>query len=229
MQVETEPYQITLQFITYQFLMAIPAITARFDTLKKQRFLMHLIWQHKVISDRHSFYQTLASDSGGRIQATCPIQSLVNHSCVPNVYNDLVGNKQVLITLRPVKKGQQLFVTYKEDLMRQSTEQRQEYLEQIFGFKCKCSRCEPKIRPADRLAMALDPIYQFIEQNQLHQRQRTVHRDDSHIVLKQKCMDFMTKYGHSPSSDELVAVMRTFMACLQRDHPEYRGFIFTNN
>lgn len=220
MKIETEPYQITLQYITYEFLMAIPTISARFDTLKKQRFLMHLIWQHKLISDMNSFYQTLGKDSG-KIQVTCNINSRFNHSCIPNVFNDFVGNKQVLITVRPVKKGQQLFVMYNESLWMNSTEVRQEYLKHIFNFTCKCSRCMPKFRPIDCLTMKIDPIYQFI----VKQAKTCDHSDEVRLILKEKCVEFMKKYGHLPWSDEIFLVTLNFMNCLHGDYPEYRKII----
>lgn len=48
-------------------------------------------------------------------EATCvPLfGSLINHSCDPNIHIVFVGNKIVYHVLKPIKEGEQLFITYR--------------------------------------------------------------------------------------------------------------------
>lgn len=222
---DQDAYQNILKYITYKLLLAIPMVNEKFMTKKKQRFLMHLIWQHKHIADRSAFVQTLANadanrrDGESNIIATCNIYGLFNHSCIPNLFNDFVGNKQILVTTRPVKKGEQLFVCYKQDLWSKSALQRQEYLKRIYNFNCKCARCNPSQYEFDS-SMQMDPMYQCIEQA----RGKTI-SDVQRKILKEKCYDFMRKYAHVACSNEILMVTVTLMGFLQEDYPEYRKII----
>lgn len=195
--------------------MDLPTVKAQFDTLKKQRFLMHLIWQHKTISDVNSFNQVLAE--GDLIQATCINYAFFNHSCIPNVLNDLVDNAQIVVTIRPVKKGEQLLVMYNDNFWSQHTEERQEYLERIYSFTCKCDRCVPNYRPIDSLVMEMDPLYQFIE--------NAYKSGVKCLSLKKKCKEFLKKYSHLPCTSETILATAVFKNYLQEDYPEYRKSI----
>ena len=71
-----------------------------------------------------------------------PGGAFFNHSCTPNV-DYLVGQDGVMrkVTIRNVKKGEQLTITY-TDLVSSPTLQRREFLEQQFHFSCACQRCD---------------------------------------------------------------------------------------
>ncbi|XP_037026738.1 SET and MYND domain-containing protein 4-like [Bradysia coprophila] len=218
-------YQNMLKYVTYKLLMAIPAIGEKFTTKKKQRFLMHLIWQHKNIADRSAFVQPLADadarnsfDAGSQIIATCNIFGLFNHSCIPNLFNDFVGNKQILITTRPVKKGDQLFVCYEQHLWSKSAVQRREHLKSVYNFNCKCARCKQQF--VNDISMQTDPMYLCIEQS----RGKTI-SDARREILKKMCYDFMRKYAHVACANEILVVTVQLMLFLQDDYPEYRKII----
>lgn len=220
---DTDPYQNVLKYVTYTLLMAIPSINEKFNTKKKQRFLLHLIWQHKNIMDRSSFTQTLADtrhelkDGENNISATCNINGLFNHSCIPNLFNDFVGNKQILITTRPVKKGEQLFVCYEQRLWSESPIERRKHLKRIYDFNCKCARCKPY---AVDNSIESDPIYRCIEQSM-----GKTFTAAKRKMLKEKCYDFMRKYAHVACSNEIVLVTVQLMTLFQQDYPEYRRTI----
>ncbi|KAG0265926.1 SET domain-containing protein 5 [Actinomortierella ambigua] len=72
------------------------------------------------------------------------LHSSLNHACVPNVVIDHPGagtNYGVTVrTLRPIKKGEELYITYCDP--RWGRETRQQYLKTEYLFGCKCKRCQ---------------------------------------------------------------------------------------
>ncbi|KAF3041883.1 hypothetical protein E8E12_004560 [Didymella heteroderae] len=64
----------------------------------------------------------------------------INHSCRPNTsyYWSKKLNKRVVYASRPIKKGEEFFVSYISLLSTQ--EERQRHLDR-YGFKCTCSAC----------------------------------------------------------------------------------------
>lgn len=67
--------------------------------------------------------------------------SLINHSCSPNVKRLNVDDKVVLIVSRNIKKGEQLFDSYRATFNNQPKSQRQEGLFNDYGFVCDCDAC----------------------------------------------------------------------------------------
>lgn len=71
-----------------------------------------------------------------------PLQSCINHSCEPNCKafkreQDRDG-QAILVAIGPIKKGEQVFISYIEEDM--PWKERQSLLSD-YGFVCKCGRC----------------------------------------------------------------------------------------
>jgi hypothetical protein len=74
-----------------------------------------------------------------------------NHSCDPNVARvPIFDNKTAFVVMKPIKKGEQLFISYNSSFTsllsiynEPSTEKRRQEL-QRFGFKCSCFACVNK-------------------------------------------------------------------------------------
>lgn len=74
------------------------------------------------------------------------------------------GGKTIWFSIKPIKKGEELFVSY-APLEMNSTEERQKYL-LSFNLKCKCSRCQGRTAsPAQRQQLFSDPAFQYIMAN----------------------------------------------------------------
>lgn len=208
---------ISINYLTYKFLMDIPAIRERFDSVRKQRFLMHLIWHHKII-EINSTCHYLPKESG-KIKLLSNFQSLFNHSCFPNILNDTTGNKSFAVTIRPVKKGEQLFVNYSAQAtgITSTFAERQKFSLENFNFKCECERCAPtKDQPIDTLDIATDPIFFFIKcffSSHMTNAERA--------IMKEKCFEFFGKYGHLSYTPETLFAIIALTDCLQKDYPEY--------
>jgi hypothetical protein len=86
------------------------------------------------------------------------ITNFFNHSCAPNVrlfYDDSMAK---FITLRPIKKGEQLFIGYNVEFWRQPVEVRRDTLIKKDGFICKCEACEqPHNYPLENGLINKDP------------------------------------------------------------------------
>ncbi|KAH7303856.1 hypothetical protein B0I35DRAFT_446122 [Stachybotrys elegans] len=74
----------------------------------------------------------------GRI-AIYPKVALINHSCQPNVLNADNQNTRIIIAMRDIVKGEEIFTTYIPLLMH--TADRNQRLYQ-YGFQCQCEACK---------------------------------------------------------------------------------------
>lgn len=76
---------------------------------------------------------------------------LVNHSCAPNVQRIQQSDRQVLMVVRPLRKGDQLFDNYGPIFPLVPRKQRQAQLLGQYGFKCVCEACTGDYPLAKRL------------------------------------------------------------------------------
>lgn len=122
-----------------------------------------------------------------------------------------MDNREILVTTRPIKKGDQLFVAYLG--FGQTTMERQEMLMQQYEFNCKCDKCVPHCDSTDRERMKSDPNYQYL------MRSVTAGGNvkSSERRRRQKCIEFLNKFGHLPWSQELDDVIDAFENCISKD------------
>ena len=69
-----------------------------------------------------------------------PCSSLINHSCHPNVNQFIFNGKIVTYSCRPIKENEQLFKSYKPNIMHTKTERKK--VLQKYCFTCDCLACE---------------------------------------------------------------------------------------
>ena len=65
----------------------------------------------------------------------------VNHSCNPSVYWTFDGKYMSLKCVRPIRKGEEIFLSYLGDLV-ETRRSRQKELQDGYAFRCACSRCK---------------------------------------------------------------------------------------
>ncbi|KAJ8679927.1 hypothetical protein QAD02_015714 [Eretmocerus hayati] len=92
------------------------------------------------VQQAHKNLSVLTDISGkGNILGAC--SSLINHSCDPNICRIFIpGPKIIMFTVRPVKKGEQLLISYGANAT-EVTELRQQQLRETFSFWCNCKPC----------------------------------------------------------------------------------------
>jgi len=83
--------------------------------------------------------------------AVFPLMALVNHSCDPNAKVRFQcgadGARAELVALRPILRGEEVFHSYIDKNLPSGV--RGKKLTDIYGFKCRCSRCS--VGPASGL------------------------------------------------------------------------------
>lgn len=182
----------------YEKLMNQPKIKSTFTTLKETRFLMHLCLMHVLIVLCNPFNTN--SLSGFYL-----FQCHFNHSCAPNILHYQFGNKNVDITSRPIKQGDQLFITYGEQYWTATNATRQNSLQTDFGFHCECEKCTHINWPISSQRIKLDLDYQYIQA--VHTGPPIDYSDISkYMILKQKLFAVLKHFGDSSWSTELDMV-----------------------
>lgn len=182
----------------YDQLLALPKVKALFNSEQKKRFLAHLIV--------HDLLIILTNSIGTDVQriSVVNIWSLLNHSCAPNLFDLSKGEQRYCITIRPVKKGEQLFINYISRSSDLPTDERQKRLKATKAFICKCEKCIPTHQPTSpELIRACD---EFALQTQ----------NEVDAIIMKRCIIFLNKFGHLPWSTDLEYLTNAFEEALLR-------------
>lgn len=207
----------------YKFLLDIPRVGEFFNSLKHQRFLMHLIAHHVQICHQNTrmIQQQNLSDKTMKMEPqyslTGLIQKYFNHSCAPNIQMISFDNMSIYFTVRPVKKGESLQQSL-FPFLQQCRNIRQKVLLEQKDMVCKCIRCRgPNASYSVRQRMAQDPDYRYIKSNGTSVQQIILNYEE----MVKRCDGFLTKYGGETWCDEIGEVV-TVRVTLKR--VEIQGF-----
>ncbi|XP_055303097.1 N-lysine methyltransferase SMYD2-A-like isoform X1 [Sitodiplosis mosellana] len=149
-QLKTIPPTTALTFATF---MQFPEFNKKFVTTKHLRFLQHLILHLFHIAEHHlKLFQRKSKDDGKVSFSDFEMYALgmypfacnISHSCVPNVSYYGNGASLVCKVIRPIRKGDQIFISYrlgvptfeKVPISAMEKQCRTEY-----HFKCECIIC----------------------------------------------------------------------------------------
>ncbi|XP_055306371.1 uncharacterized protein LOC129570697 isoform X1 [Sitodiplosis mosellana] len=194
-----------LTFSAYRMLMDIPEIREKFSSKKHNRFLMHLVMHHaraasrNTIRIRHLTLEPVPDPTERRDVCihTGLIKRYFSHSCAPNVTHVDRDGHSVFITVRPLKKGDQLFSTV-FNCMTESKEKRQKLLWEHNNFLCECTLCTgPMATSQQRKQMLADPLYQ------------------NYLKGKATGEAVLQKYGHGPLCEEVLNVLNRYCSDVQ--------------
>ncbi|XP_031633952.1 uncharacterized protein LOC116347495 [Contarinia nasturtii] len=189
----------------YHIILNFPSMKKLFNSIRKARFLMHLVAYHQLLLSKNAIndVQNACQD----ISNVGVVFSLFNHQCVPHLLILGLKDRIVGITQRPIKKGDQVFVQYVMDFV----ENRQEYIKRKFEFECKCDKCKPKkLSNRETLMQSRDQDYQYIYRNQDTDYKLI---DEKRLAMKQRCIAFLDKYGQSLSS-EVENALNCYRSCI---------------
>ncbi len=194
----------------YSTWMCFPALKQLFPTIRKQRFLLHLIGHHICAINSNAF-----SIQGDQF-FTFIIQSYFNHSCIPNLVRFECENKTICTTTRPVKKGDQLFVFYLGYEMKDA-QAKAKFLDENFGFQCKCGKCVSMLSNNWRPIIPSDPEchnilirFRFNEQAILNNQNKEMRTE-----LISECIKCLRKYGAEAGKFEIGPIEGTFGKLLE--------------
>lgn len=186
----------------YKCLLDIPKMAELFDTVQKRRFLQHLISLHFQLNATNGF-------SDGQSRWITVITSMLNHSCTPNVLWANNSDRSVCIAIRPIRCGEQLFISYIGNV-EQTKHERQQQLFDYWQFWCRCDRCEPNGTTAVHMDLLSDMDFRSIERYRL----RGFADDANRVALKERCARCLTRYGSDKWSIELSIVISLYTTIL---------------
>lgn len=208
-------------YFVYQTFLENEIIGPKFNSARKKRFLMHLVAQHYCIVNYSG--NIVFDNSDDRVgwdanEFRSVLASYVNHSCAPNVTLLSYDGYNVLVTIRPIKAGEQIFVSYfRNDRIQHSKTDRNVYLLARSRFSCKCERCNgDKPTAEEQDAMKFDPCYQYIKNNkrEIDFRSDNVKKMEVAAVLEQKCVEWLNRHGQKKWCDETDCVTDTYRRLL---------------
>lgn len=95
---------------------------------------------HDIVSRNGFGLGNQYGEEGARNASTglCTWAAYINHSCIANTSKDFVGDLMVLRALRPLKAGEEVFISYNES---GDYDARQAALLTTWGFECNCPLC----------------------------------------------------------------------------------------
>lgn len=192
----------------YENVMALRKVRVLFSGEPKRRFLMHLVMHHFCIIKTNS----IMSKNPWSSISVLNVVSMLNHSCSPNIFHPRKGNHQYCVTIRPVKKGQQLFISYVPLNNELSTEERQQKFKSSWSFRCYCEKCDPVNeshsfnQTIDSDLITADPGYQFLLENF-----RIEGNAQQLTVLMDECISLLNKHGQTQWLMETQTVVTIFI------------------
>eukprot|EP01060_Flectonema_neradi_P000676 TRINITY_DN10421_c0_g1_i1.p1 TRINITY_DN10421_c0_g1~~TRINITY_DN10421_c0_g1_i1.p1 ORF type:complete len:421 (+),score=57.54 TRINITY_DN10421_c0_g1_i1:78-1265(+) len=80
-----------------------------------------------------------------RGQGVYRVHSVTNHSCNPNAevaYTENMDEGIYMLAKRPIKAGDEVTISYVDEVENEPREKRQKYLLRNYRFSCTCLRCE---------------------------------------------------------------------------------------
>ncbi|KAH0557872.1 hypothetical protein KQX54_012505 [Cotesia glomerata] len=123
-------------------------------------FVGKLLYYHTVLSNTNGYAIHVPSTNkllkcGGLLN---PLESLYNHSCDPNMSYFVCLDMATFITLQPIKKGEQLFISYGQEFHDMTTSKRREELQNERSYWCDCHACINNWNPEHVFPSALNKL-----------------------------------------------------------------------
>lgn len=197
---------LKIAYFTFHAIMNSTKLAKKFQQSAEQRFLVHLIIHHYIILRKNSFgYEKYGAD----VLELSLIASHFNHSCLPNVAKLSKENLSVCKTILPIKCNEQLFVCYIADEVFNMTEkQRNNHLETVYEFRCKCQLCS--YGPLQAHSLESDPSFMFVVAN--------VKKNNFDVKsIKQHCIKFLDQYSSKFGSQEVHYIADILTAMFSKE------------
>ncbi|XP_058448673.1 SET and MYND domain-containing protein 4-like [Malaya genurostris] len=146
--------------------------------------------------------------------ASFPIQSLINHSCEPNIQRITIPNGRIaMIVLRPIEKGGQLFDNYGYHHCLETLSQRKVGLWEQYQLLCRCKACNkdyPLYYDLKHIKLPLCYKYSIAENFQAFMN----HDAAWARKIFAKCCKILKDFDCQYPSYELSSVQEDFLRCL---------------
>lgn len=212
---------LQLACLAYDTFLGCGEMKKMFTATTHQRFLMHLTYHLCGVfktnrltmtnfRDEKSVWSEVNVENFGI--GLYNLKSYLNHSCVPNVVCLFYDKQLVCKAIKPIKKGEQLFISYMEVVEVQNNDERRDHLASVYGFHCQCQLCSMKSNElVSSPAMAADPNYKFAERNFLP----SMFNETAMKTVREKLMKFLRKWGPLKPAKELIIVQQYLTVVMQ--------------
>ncbi|XP_057331025.1 SET and MYND domain-containing protein 4-like [Microplitis mediator] len=107
-------------------------------------FIGNLMFRHMEIIQTNAINMLSNNRQGNNISCglfLAPLEDLCSHSCDHNAYPLSTGDTYAMIAVQPIKKGQQIYITYGTHYLKLPAVQRKQFLQMGFKFWCQCTAC----------------------------------------------------------------------------------------
>lgn len=177
-----------------------------------KRVLFCLACRHIATIEINSFSEEIVVNRGVCTRFSIhDVFSRFNHSCTPNLHHYFDSeNITRCVTVRPIKKGDQLYINYLGDMKFDCEKSRKNYIEKHWAFICNCQKCSGNVY-ATQPNPSLDNI-------KLHFEQKNGILPKNSDNLIKECQNYLNKYGHSHSND-VDFVVSSFIYLVHRMYP----------
>lgn len=205
-----------IAYFIFHSIMGSSKIAYKFETTAAKRFLIHLIFYHGMILDTNSFS---FEDDVVHIQKLALLTSYINHSCLPNVTKLSKGNLSICKTILPIKRGDQLFLTYiRGEPFDMTGKERNDFLEKTYGFRCNCNLCtHGRLQAGD---LDNDPSFMYVSSNVIENN--FVNGNVANVI--QHCIAFLLRHPTMIGSKEVAYIANILAAMFSK---ELNGCTFT--
>lgn len=208
-------------YCVYKTILKIPRINAKFQTQKQLRFLMHLIGHHsKITSNTEHFGCFMEESADEKFENPLQFSNQVflmdkyfEHSCAPNLLSIAGDGKDAFITIKPIKRGERLNITY-IPLYIDPNSVRQQHLRDRASVTCDCVRCRGIIATSvERRQLSTDASFRFLLSNE-YRIGFIFHTSEDIREMIEHCVIVLKQYGRMKWCDEIKKVFTMYQALL---------------
>lgn len=209
-------------FLIYKFLLLHPKTKAIFQAEKHRRFLMHFMLMLGLLPIQEMMAPLMPiqklfgfsnlDDRDAAYSYSVLIKRYFKYSCAPNTMYAHHDGHCVYSSIRPVNKGEQLFVGILDVLLKPKRYRQQVISEyEKFLGECECSRCEGiEATPEQRRQLAADTIYR----NVLARVRVEYEYNERMQALADNCVTFLEKFRRVEWCDEIGKAVHIFASIL---------------
>ncbi|XP_063708860.1 SET and MYND domain-containing protein 4-like [Culicoides brevitarsis] len=199
---------------SWHFLQYQSALRALLKTSEDENLFLNTLFHFSLICTTNS-HEIFSSKSNGNDRigsALNPILSLVNHSCAANVCPFYVNQQFLLVVVRNIKTGDQLFDNYGPHHQSENLAQRQARLSTRF-FKCKCEACEKNYPLLEN--SPVKSLSGFDKMQKVGEKLINFYDTRATFEYYKKCVKFFKKFGDYYPCLELLIVQSNLIRCMR--------------
>lgn len=176
------------------------------------RVLFCMACRHIATIEINSFSEEIVVNKGVCTRFSIhDVFSRINHSCTPNLHHYFDSeNITRCVTVRPIKKGDQIYINYLGELKFDDEKSRKNYIQKHWSFICNCEMCSVNIH-----ASQPNPSLDYIK---LHFKQKNGILQKNSDNLRKECENYLNEYGHSHSND-VAFVVSAFIYLIHNMYP----------